>query len=95
MGKNWFFSKETFLFLALTVAQVWFLLTFVDLKPHVGYDVFFSGDDPGYQDDIHISRLFPRNDSQILVNFSGDIFNPQYQTKVKEFGDLLLNFDEV
>src|SRR3989338_7535335 len=59
MGKNRFFSKEALLFLVLTVAQVWFLLTFVDLKPHVGYDVFFSGDDPGYQDDIHISRAFP------------------------------------
>ena len=95
MGKNRFFSKEALLFLVLTVAQVWFLLTFVDLKPHVGYDVFFSGDDPGYQDDIHISRLFPRNDSQVLVNFSGDIFNPRYQTRVREFGDLLLSFEEV
>ena len=95
MGKNQFFNKETWLFLVLTVAQVWFLLAFVDLKPHVGYDAFFSNDDPDYQDDVHISRLFQRNDSQILVNLSGDIFNPQYQTRVKEFGGLLLNFKEI
>lgn len=95
MGKNRFFSKEAFLFLVLTVTQVWFLLAFVDLKPHVGYDVFFARNDPGYKNDILISRLFPRNDNQILVNFSGDIFNPRYQGKVKEFGDLLLNFEEI
>ena len=95
MGKNRFFSKEAFLFLVLTVAQVWFLLAFVDLKPHVGYDVFFASNDPSYKDDIRISRLFPRNDNQILINFSGDIFDPQYQGRVKEFGGLLLNFKEV
>ena len=95
MGKNRFFSKEAFLFLVLTVTQVWFLLAFVDLKPHVGYDVFFASNDPSYKDDIQISRLFPRNDNQILVNFSGDIFDPRYQGRVKEFGDLLLNFNEV
>ena len=94
-GKNRFFSKETFLFLVLTVAQVWFLLAFVDLKPHVGYDAFFAIDDPGYKDDIRISRLFPRNDNQILVNLSGDIFDPRYQSRVKEFGGLLLNFKEI
>ncbi len=95
MGKNRFFSKEAFLFLILTVAQVWFLVKFVDLKPHVGYDAFFASNDPSYKDDVRISRLFPRNDSQLLINFSGDISNPQYQTTVKEFGELLLNFTEV
>lgn len=95
MGKERFFTKETWLFLVLTIVQVWVLLTFVDLKPRVGYDFFFSSDDPGYQDDIHISRLFPRNDSQVLVNFSGNIFDPAYQDKVRKFGELLLNFDEV
>ncbi len=95
MGKNRFFSKEAFLFLILTVAQVLFLLAFVDLKPHVGYDFFFASNDPGYKDDIQISRLFPRNDNQILINLSGDVLDPQYQGRVKEFGGLLLNFKEV
>src|SRR5262245_5620217 len=88
-------TKETWLFIALTVLAVWVIFSFVPLTPQVDYDVFFSKEDPSYKSDINISKHFPRNDSQILVSFGGNIYSDSYKKKVKKFGDLLLGFPGV
>ncbi|MDO8580906.1 MAG: MMPL family transporter [Candidatus Omnitrophota bacterium] len=93
--KNRFLSPPTWLFIALTMIEVVFLFKFVDLVPQVNYDVFFSSDDPGYKADVGISESFQRNDSQVLISFTGDIHQPFHQSQIKQFGDMLLKFDEV
>lgn len=93
--KNSFLSKSTLMFFSLTLGMLWFLFSFVDLSPHVEYDVFFTGEDPSYKADIEISQNFQRNDSQILVNLSGNIHDPKYQSDVREFGNFLQRIPDV
>jgi len=93
--KNHFLTKEAWGFLVLTVICVSALFAFVDLSPHVDYDTFFSNDDPTYRADIEISRLFPRNDTQIIISVSGDIYSTTYQKKIKNFGELLMDIEHV
>jgi len=93
--KKRFLTIETWTFLLLTILSLAVLFTMVDLNPHVDYDVFFTSDDPNYKADIEISRLFPRNDSQIIISVVGDIHALEYQQKIKIFGDLLKSFPEI
>ncbi len=88
-------EKESWLFIILTVLCLTVLIAFVDLNPHVDYDVFFASDDPSYQADIDISHLFPRGDSQILISVAGDIYSHQYQQKIKSFGDMLHHIEHI
>lgn len=90
-----FLTPSTWTFIILTLLGGWILFRFADLAPHVDQDVFFASDDPSYQADITISENFERSDAQILVSFAGDIQDPRYQERVKKFGDLLLDFDEI
>ena len=93
--KNQFLTKETWTFLIISVICVSVLFAFVDLTPHVDYDVFFSSEDPNYKADIEISRLFPRNDSQIIISVSGDIHSEAYKKRMTHFGDLIMDLDDV
>jgi predicted RND superfamily exporter protein len=89
------FSKEIWTFLALTVLSIFALISFVDLSPHVDQEFFFSSDDPNYQADKQISRLFTRKDSQIIISVKGDIFSKEYAEKIEHLSDLLTKFDAV
>ncbi|MBU1997338.1 MAG: hypothetical protein KKF78_09310, partial [Candidatus Omnitrophica bacterium] len=84
---NLFLSFETWVFIFLTIFSVCLLFKFVDLTPQVNYHTFFSSEDPNYKADVEISRLFPRNDDQILISISGDIQSATYQQKMKKIGD--------
>ena len=61
-GRHW-------LMLALTVALCVLVLKFVDLKPQVGQNFFFSSDDPSFQEDAQIDRMFPSGSQLIVTNF--------------------------
>lgn len=88
---NSFLSFETWVFIFITIVCVFLLFKFVDLTPQVNYHTFFSSEDPNYKADIEISRLFPRNDDQILISIAGDIRSETYQEKIKKMGALLLD----
>lgn len=88
-------SKETWLFISLTLLCIFVLLTFVDLKPHIDSDTFFSSEDPSYKADIEISRLFPRNDTQIIISILGNIHSKEYQDNIRKFGDLLIKIPPI
>ncbi len=89
------FSKETWVFLALTILCVFTLLRFVDLTPHVDQEFFFSSEDPHYKADREISNLFTRKDSQIIISVRGDIHSTAYEQKIRRLSELLLSFDAV
>jgi uncharacterized protein len=70
-GRHW-------LMLALTVALCVLVLKFVDLKPQVGQNFFFSSDDPSFQEDAQIDRMFPSGSQLIVSVASPDISSNSY-----------------
>lgn len=46
--------------LALTFLLLGLVATFVDLKPQVDENFFFSSNDPQFQQSAKIDRIFPR-----------------------------------
>ena len=93
--KKIFLSIEAWIFIFLTLLSMVVINKFVDLNPHVDYDAFFSNKDPNYKADVEISRLFPRNDSQIIISVRGDIYAEEYKNKIKSFGDQLKQMDHI
>lgn len=94
-SRTGFFSKETWVFLLLTALSLFVLVRFVDLQPHVDQEFFFSSDDPAYQADAEISRLFTRKDSQIIISVKGNIYAKDYKEKIQHLSKLLSNFNAV
>jgi uncharacterized protein len=94
-NKKHFLSKETGAFFILTILLISVLVKYVDLTPYVDNNFFFSSEDPHYQADNEISKLFTRKDSQIIISVTGDIFSSDYKNKIRQFSDLLLTFDNV
>ncbi len=88
-----FFSAEAAAFLVLAILTLTILFNFVDLTPHVDSDFFFSSDDPNYQADAKISKLFKRKDSQIIISISGNIFSAEYQKKIHRLTGILSELD--
>jgi len=93
--KKYFFSKESFLFILLTILSAFVLSRYVDLTPSVGEDFFFSSDDPHYQADTQISKTFKRKDIQIIISVGGDIFSSEYQKKIKHLSELLVTIEGI
>ena len=63
-----FFGRNVhWLFLALTAVLFLVLLKFVDLKPHVSENFFFSSRDPIAQESDKIDRIFGQ-DSQLILS---------------------------
>ncbi len=67
---------------------------FVDLKPKVEENFFFSSNDPQFQADKSISKLFPQP-PQIILSAKGDIASGEYQKKVAQLTAELLSLPEV
>ena len=64
--------------LALTVVLCVLVLKFVDLRPQVGQNFFFSSDDPSFQEDAQIDRIFPSGSQLIVSVASPDISSNSY-----------------
>src|SRR5438094_1963052 len=69
----------------LAIASVLFVLvaTFVDLKPVVDENFFFSTSDPGVQQTKKIERRFPSQPEVILAVSSRDISSARYLGKIQ------------
>jgi len=59
------------------------VVTFVDLKPVVDENFFFSTSDPGVQQTKKIERRFPSQPEVILAVSSRDISSPRYLGKIQ------------
>ncbi len=89
------FSLEAWTFLLLATLSLIILFRYVDLKPHVDNDFFFSSDDPSYQADEEISQLFERNDNQLILSIAGDIFSKEYQDKIGHLTHIISSYPTV
>jgi uncharacterized protein len=88
--RPFFLSLENWIFIFLTLVSIVMVLRFVDLTPRIDKDFFFSTDDPLYQADHKISRLFVRKDSQIIINVAGNIYSPDYKDRIHRLCEMLL-----
>ncbi|PYJ23781.1 MAG: hypothetical protein DME99_01905 [Verrucomicrobia bacterium] len=60
------------------------MATFVDLKPVVDQNFFFSTNDPGIQQTKEIERRFPSQPEVILAVSSRDISSPRYLGRIQK-----------
>ena len=86
---------EIWTFLALTLVSFIFLVSFVNLTPVVDDDFFFSSNDPQFQSEHTIDRLFIRKDTQMIIAATGDIYSKEYRNKVYALSESLLHIDGV
>jgi predicted RND superfamily exporter protein len=87
-GRHWFT-------LALTVILFAIVAKFVDLKPEVAEDFFFSSNDPQFQENAKIDRMFPSG-SQLIVNVaSPDISSSLYVERLARLTQQIQSVDGV
>ncbi|HSB30929.1 MAG TPA: hypothetical protein VLD55_04955, partial [Candidatus Sulfobium mesophilum] len=61
---------------------------YVDLKPRVDENFFFSIDDPQFQTDQMINKLFFQ-EPEIILSAAGDVRSPVYLGRVEKLTDEL------
>ena len=69
---------------ALTIALFVLVMVFVDLKPHVDENFFFSTSDPGFGQSKKIEQRFPSQPEVILAVSSRDISSPRYLGRIQK-----------
>src|SRR6266436_2283379 len=81
----------------LAVTAVLFVLVavFVDLKPVVEENFFFSTSDPGFGQSKKIEQRFPSQPEVILAVSSRDISSPRYLGRIQKLTQQLNAIDEV
>jgi predicted RND superfamily exporter protein len=60
------------------------VVAFVDLKPQVEENFFFSSSDPQFQQSAKIDKIFPTS-SQLLVSIAGPISSEPYLSRLAQF----------
>ena len=91
-------SKETWAligFIAAVLVSAVILSQAVNLTPQVGSDFFFSSDNPKFQYDKLISKIFPQEASQLIISAKGNISSPEYLKRIEVFTDMALLFPGV
>ena len=83
-------SREVIIFIVLTLTSFFFFARFLNLTPKVDKNIFFSNDDPHFQSEHQINRLFIRQDSQLIISATGKIDSPEYVQKVSDLSEMLL-----
>lgn len=87
--------REVAVFIILTAISIIWVSVFVSLTPSVDNNFFFSSDDPQFQSEELINQLFVRKDSQVIISASGHVNHEQYQDKIFELSEALLNLKGV
>jgi predicted RND superfamily exporter protein len=70
--------------LAITAVLFVLVAVFVDLKPVVDENFFFSTSDPGFGQSKKIEQRFPSQPEVILAVSSGDISSPRYLGRIQK-----------
>ncbi|MDP8252882.1 MAG: MMPL family transporter [Candidatus Kaelpia aquatica] len=89
------FNPQVWVAVAVTFLGLVVLINFVNLTPEVTDDFFFSSEDPQFQYEKKISKLFVRNDGMIVISATGDIGSLLYREKVYDLSESLLGLDGV
>ncbi len=82
-------NRDIAVFALLGLLSLVFLFAFVDLRPKVDQNFFFSSSDPQFKNEKRISKLFVRKDTQLIIIAYGDIRSRNYLDKVSRLSDLL------
>jgi predicted RND superfamily exporter protein len=69
--------------LGLTLVLLILVVSFVDLKPQVGANFFFSSDDRQFQEDAKINRMFPSGSQLIVSVASPNISSASYLERIE------------
>jgi predicted RND superfamily exporter protein len=83
-----------FFWCIVTIFSSFLFHTFVDLKPKVEENFFFSSNDPQFRADASITRLFPQP-PQIILSAIGDISSEDYHKRIDQLTVALLALPEV
>ena len=81
--------------LAITAALFVLVAVFVDLKPVVDENFFFSTSDPGVQQSRKVEQKFPSQPQLILAVSSRDITSPRYLSRIQRLTQRIEQIDEV
>ena len=87
--------REVIAFIILTIISMACLFAFVDLAPTVDDNLFFSSDDPQFQSEHLIDRLFIRKDAQLIISVTGKITDEQYKKKIYDLSEVLANLEGI
>ncbi|MCF7908613.1 MAG: MMPL family transporter [Candidatus Omnitrophica bacterium] len=82
------YSWQLLLFFGLTIVALLILFLTVDLTPHVDGDFFFSSDEPKFQYDKMISKVFP-DQEQVIISVTGDVYSSEYIERLDLFTEVL------
>src|SRR5437870_13518231 len=81
--------------LGLTAVLFIIVAVFVDLKPVVDENFFFSSSDPGVQQSKKVEQRFPSQPQLILAVSSQDISSPRYLGRIQRLTQQIQTIDEV
>src|SRR5213080_1202630 len=81
--------------LAITAVLFVLVAVFVDLKPVVDENFFFSTSDPGFGQSKKIEQRFPSQPEVILAVSSRDISSPRYLGRIQKLTQQINAIDEV
>jgi len=81
--------------LALVPTLFALVSVFVDLKPQVDENFFFSSSDPQFQSSAKIDRMFPSGSQLILSVSSENISSPRYLDRIAQLTDRIQSLDTV
>ena len=81
--------------LAITAVLFVLVAVFVDLKPVVDENFFFSTSDPQFQQSKKIEQRFPSQPEVILAVSSRDISSPRYFGRIQKLTQQINTIDEV
>src|SRR5438477_3560965 len=81
--------------LAFTVVLFVLVVVFVDLKPVVEENFFFSTSDPGFGQSKKIEQRFPSQPEVILAVSSRDISSPRYLGRIQKLTQQINTIDDV
>jgi uncharacterized protein len=95
MGKKPVWLGGYWVILALTAVLLGLVAVFVDLKPVVDENFFFSTSDPGVRQSRKIEERFPSQPEVILAVSSRDISSPHYLTRIHKLTQEIETIDSV
>src|SRR5437868_3517839 len=90
---RWFSAQ--WVMLAITILLFVLVALFVDLKPVVDENFFFSSSDPGVQQSKKVEQRFPSQPQLILAVSSHDITSPRYLSRLQHLTQKIQAIDEV
>src|SRR5256714_2855695 len=95
MAKSRMWLATRWEMLGITVVLFVLVAVFVDLKPAVGENFFFSTSDPGVRESKKVEQRFPSQPQLILAVSSQDISSPRYLGRIQRPTQQLEAIDEV